>query len=236
MTQTTLSQSGKYVRKGLYPIEQVLAAFIQPGPGLRRKSNETEVDFDGDLMYMDSDRYWCFKEKGTVCCECGMESKYFAKERANLKKPPKVERFHFNLYGVDSEGLEVMMTKDHVLPVAQGGLDEISNYRTMCTRCNCEKGNMNDDQWSFYKTVKSQLKDIPTIAVEKSLPLMVFMIKSRRDVLLSEGISQADLSKDESFKQLCIVATAHRRILDARAGKVLGKSQNIWQAPNLKLK
>ena len=33
------------------------------------------------------------------------------------------------------------MTKDHILPRSKGGIDDISNYQTMCKPCNEVKGN-----------------------------------------------------------------------------------------------
>lgn len=33
------------------------------------------------------------------------------------------------------------MTKDHIIPKSKGGIDDLSNYQTMCERCNKEKGN-----------------------------------------------------------------------------------------------
>lgn len=33
------------------------------------------------------------------------------------------------------------MTKDHIIPKSKDGKDDISNYQTMCYKCNLEKGN-----------------------------------------------------------------------------------------------
>lgn len=43
---------------------------------------------------------------------------------------------HLNLYAVDPDGTEVLMTRDHVVALADGGLDEMGNLQTMCTPCN----------------------------------------------------------------------------------------------------
>lgn len=37
------------------------------------------------------------------------------------------------------------MTKDHIIPKSKGGADDISNYQTMCERCNEAKGNRLED-------------------------------------------------------------------------------------------
>lgn len=121
-----------YERKQVYLIEDVLSKQIDPTS--KGKQKKHKVDFDGDLIYMDSHRYWVFKHKGTVCVTCGLEGTHFAKERAG-----DVESYHFNLYGI-RDGKEVMMTKDHIIPKSKGGIDHLDNYNPMCYDCNQEKG------------------------------------------------------------------------------------------------
>lgn len=122
-----------YERKEIYSIEEVLSKQINPIDNRKRKENR--VDFDGDLVYMDSHRYWLFKNKGVKCVCCGLEGRYFAKERCG-----NVKSYHFNLYTIDKNGNEIMMTKDHIIPKSKGGQDHLDNYQTMCYDCNYEKG------------------------------------------------------------------------------------------------
>lgn len=124
-----------YIRKGMYSINEVLSKQITPS-GNRKKDRQCRVDFHGDLIVMTSDRYWTFKEKGVACVECGIKGRYFAKERDKNAKS-----FHFNLYGINREGKEVLMTKDHKTPKSKGGKDHVDNYDPMCVHCNLEKGN-----------------------------------------------------------------------------------------------
>ena len=49
------------------------------------------------------------------------------------------------MYAVDDNGDEILMTKDHILPRSKGGIDDISNYQTMCKPCNEAKGNKLED-------------------------------------------------------------------------------------------
>lgn len=235
MTEPTLSQSGTYVRKGLYSVQDVLSQCIEPTMGMKRKSPETTKDMGGDLIYMDSDRYWCFKQKGIHCYECGIEGRFFAKERMKTKVVPKPERFHFNLYGVDENGEEVLMTKDHVLPVAQGGPNHISNYRTMCSRCNCEKGNMNDNQYQIYKAIKNIMTQKETEELASIHADVVATIKILQERMILAGKPKSAFNQDDQYKTMCIMATAVRRIMDARSGLKLKGKQNIWRAPNLRL-
>lgn len=124
-----------YKRKGIYSIEEVLSKTIINGV----KGNNDLVEFDNDMIHMSSDRYKTFLLKGTKCVTCGLEAKYFAKETFNNNC--KTTRWHFNLYALDEKGNEVLMTKDHVIPRSKGGQDIIDNYQTMCSICNCKKGN-----------------------------------------------------------------------------------------------
>ena len=95
-----------------------------------------KIDFDGDLIKGNSQRYQTFFTKGCKCVKCGIEGKFFAKERF-----PENKVYHLNLYAIDQDGNEVLMTKDHIIPKSKGGSSNISNYQTMCTICNRNKGN-----------------------------------------------------------------------------------------------
>lgn len=115
-----------YIRKEIYSIDTVLSK-------ITRKGEPRKVDFDGDLINMDSQRYELFEVKGTTCASCGIEGKFFAKEKDRASYG-----YHFNLYAV-KDGKDVLMTKDHIIPKSKGGKNKLSNYQTMCTYCNNEK-------------------------------------------------------------------------------------------------
>jgi hypothetical protein len=85
---------------------------------------------------MGSHRYQLFVEKGIKCAKCGLKGEYFALERGVGDNP---NRFHFNLYGVDTDGNEVLITKDHIIPRSAGGKNKLPNYQTMCYVCNQDK-------------------------------------------------------------------------------------------------
>lgn len=92
------------------------------------------IEIDKQEIYLLSDRYLTFFTKGYECPCCGLKATHFA-----LEKSGKAKRYHLNLYG-SFEGKEILFTKDHIVPKSKGGKDELSNYQTMCLKCNGMKG------------------------------------------------------------------------------------------------
>lgn len=123
------------VRKGRrYSLEEVLKHVGRGKPKLK--------SFDGDVIDMKSQRYRVFKDKGTACVVCGIQGQLFAKERHDTHKSIA---WHFNLYALDPNGIEVLMTKDHIVPRSAGGRNALDNYQPMCTTCNNAKGAREED-------------------------------------------------------------------------------------------
>ncbi|WP_442638013.1 HNH endonuclease [Rossellomorea marisflavi] len=116
-----------YIRKETYDIEAVLSKCFY-GDG--SSGHDEFVDYDGDNISMKSLRYKVFKEQGTECVSCGLKGRHFAKERSI-----NARRYHFNLYGLNAKGNEVMFTKDRIIPKAKGEADEASNFQTLCMDC-----------------------------------------------------------------------------------------------------
>ena len=121
-------------RKGTYSIQEVYNAvkdhmFDKPG--------KVYVQLDGEEIKANSQRYQTFFTKGTKCVCCGIEGKYFAMERS-----PGDGHYHLNLYALDKDGQEVLMTKDHIVPRSRGGANDLFNYQPMCVICNTNKGSL----------------------------------------------------------------------------------------------
>ncbi|WP_141736352.1 HNH endonuclease [Oligoflexus tunisiensis] len=108
---------------------------------------EALVMIAGDPINMTSLKLQTFKENGTRCRICGCKGQYFAKE-----KYAGEPYFHLNLYAL-KEGREVLMTKDHIIPLDKGGRDRLNNFQTLCMECNRKKGNRTAD-----KVKKNKLK------------------------------------------------------------------------------
>lgn len=120
-----------YQRLGTVPLEEVLPFVVFDCRDRRSQRKE----YFGQRVKMASDRLRCFAKHGTKCVHCGIEGKFFAVERHFAEN----SGYHLNLYAV-KDGEEVLMTKDHIVPLAKGGKNRLKNYQTMCTDCNIEKG------------------------------------------------------------------------------------------------
>lgn len=102
----------------------------------KTEDKKAMVVINGDKIKGNSQRFQTFFTKGLKCACCGIEGKYFGKE-----KDFNAARYHLNLYALDESGNEVLMTKDHIVPRSKGGASELYNYQTMCVKCNVAKGN-----------------------------------------------------------------------------------------------
>ena len=131
-------KSKELERKSTHSIEQ--SRELTKDVLFEKDKRNAKVELDGDIIKGNSQRYQTFFKKGTKCVCCGIEGKYFAKEKVSRDKS-----YHLNLYAVDENGKEVLMTKDHILPKSKGGQDHIDNYQTMCVNCNVAKGNNLED-------------------------------------------------------------------------------------------
>jgi 5-methylcytosine-specific restriction endonuclease McrA len=106
-------------------------------PFVSNELHKTKHGFTvGDKVYkvkMTSQRLRVFK-LNPKCVGCGLEGSFFALEYSKDENP------HMNFYAI-KDGEEILMTKDHIIPVSKGGQDSMSNYQTMCFICNNKKSN-----------------------------------------------------------------------------------------------
>lgn len=92
-------------------------------------------------------RLFTFKTKGCDCVLCGLKGSWFAIERNPTKPHQTVNRdadipadvgepYHLNLYAM-KDGVEILMTHDHILARALGGPHHsLSNSQPACEICN----------------------------------------------------------------------------------------------------
>ena len=76
-----------------------------------------------------------FKRDNYTCMKCGVRGCYWALE---MYKDGRIE---LQLYAINTDGKEVLMTIDHIKPVSKGGTDGLKNHQSMCHTCNNKKGN-----------------------------------------------------------------------------------------------
>lgn len=126
-----------YIRHSILSIEFILSLI----PTLENKKPKKQI-VNGILVKMTSQRYKLFKEKGCDCVSCGVKGSFFAIEKT---KGQADETYHLNLYAIDNNGNQVLMTKDHILPKSKGGKNSLINYQPMCVICN----NLKSDKISF---------------------------------------------------------------------------------------
>ena len=131
-------------RLGVFQINEVLPYIGKHSP---------DKEYMGEMVKMNSTRYRLFNQKGTVCVCCGMVGTHFILERHNQN-----EKYHLNLYGTNILGEEIPLTRDHILPKSKGGPSNISNYQTMCKKCNSTKADTIIDYFPPEDTMIGVLK------------------------------------------------------------------------------
>lgn len=124
----------RYIRKEIYHPSAILV----PAKEVRESGGPASKNYDGDMMSLGSQRYQVFA-KSCTCVTCGIVGSFMAKEKCSGSSLQ--DKWHFNLYAINNQGKEVLMTKDHIIPKSKGGPDTLTNYQTMCERCNSKKGN-----------------------------------------------------------------------------------------------
>ena len=139
--------ANNFLRKETYTPEEIFKNLPNPADYPKNFNlKKVKVDYDGDLMKMGSQRYYVFR-KSLKCSHCERVGLYFAKEtHLNKQGEPASPSFHFNLYAIDPDGTEVLMTKDHVLARSKGGANSLKNYVTMCEPCNSYKRSMDEEK------------------------------------------------------------------------------------------
>lgn len=138
----------QFRRLGKYSIEEIMAlvpseeefkTYRKRGITYKEFVDSNRAEFHGHMVKMTALRFRTFR-KHLDCVCCGTKASYFALEfRKGKKFNDKTP--HFNMYGINKNGNEVLMTKDHIIPKSKGGPDHIDNMQTMCTHCNRKKGN-----------------------------------------------------------------------------------------------
>jgi hypothetical protein len=79
------------------------------------------------------------------CCECHLPLEYFAIETTFSRYDKRGSKmFHINGYGLKN-GEEIMLTRDHIIPISKLPREIPNNYQTLCRLCNVRKANSNSE-------------------------------------------------------------------------------------------
>lgn len=121
-------QGDGYIRIAVYPVDQII-------PKIGRNKIWSDKGFD---LKLGSQRLLTFKRSQT-CSNCGIVGEFFALEKHKFQQS---DRPHLNLYAIDKNGYEILMTKDHIIPRSLGGSNRLTNLQTMCHACNVQKADI----------------------------------------------------------------------------------------------
>lgn len=75
---------------------------------------QSKIEIEGYKVKTKDDRYLNFIKHGFECAKCGIKGKY-----VNLECNSKLGN-HLNVYGIDKNGNEILLTKDHIYPKSKG--------------------------------------------------------------------------------------------------------------------
>lgn len=123
-----------YERAGIVSIEEVLH-YIWKNMDDPKKSGKVLIS--EHLVNVQSVRLRTFALTGLKCACCDLSGQFFAIERNNNQPG-----YHLNLWAINANNEEILMTHDHKQARALGGDDTTANTETMCGPCNWEKGKL----------------------------------------------------------------------------------------------
>lgn len=133
-----------YQRHAIYSIPYVLSILDRTSNSDKKK----KITLGGHVININSLKLKTFLKYGTNCSCCSLKGKYFALESFEHEEFSS----HLNLYGIDKNNNEILFTHDHTLARGLGGLDDISNTKTMCYPCNINKSKIESTFINFSRS------------------------------------------------------------------------------------
>lgn len=157
---------------------------------------------------------YTFYAHGTRCVQCGIEGQFFIKEKNAAYSD--ADKYVLNLYALGSNGEDILMNKDHIVPRSFGGNNVINNLQPMCAKCNIEKGNKIDKTiiqgdrifWAIaneYQRMDNQISSI-FITLLVVLELLMVTIMSRFTIRFQKNVDSLLM---ESI--VCILGVYYQR-------------------------
>lgn len=101
------------------------------------------VDIKKYIVKMNVLRYKVF-DQNIDCYNCGIVGSFFLlQQHIKMNRKTKDNVAHLNLYAEDKNNINggnlILMTQDHIIPTAKGGINHLNNLKTMCALCNLNK-------------------------------------------------------------------------------------------------
>lgn len=106
------------------------------------KGNHVGIEFEGVMVKVRKTRvYTLIKKKGErKCACCGAVAKYVKVDKLQIHG---VAQTKITVIGEKQNGVEVVMTADHIIARTRGGSNNVmENMQLQCMDCNRAKGNM----------------------------------------------------------------------------------------------
>lgn len=151
-----------------------------------KKITVTGEDGESYIVKGSSLRLLTFKETGTLCPMCNAQATHWEITWDSNPNP------HINLVGED----DLLFTHDHIIPLSQGGDDNLENTHTMCSPCNWFLGNKTKAEYKGFlyseinpKTIKVFFNTKENLWVTKARkkpngkPKIVLKFDNRYDAL-----------------------------------------------------
>lgn len=193
------------IRNKKYTIDEVLSAVEE----LYDKKWSRLINLN---VYINTNAFALWKKHGVCCCieSCSKKGLFFASERTP-GSGSMYNEWHLNLYGIDDDGDEVLMTQDHVLAKGNGGADTVDNLQPMCYPHNQKKGDK--DMATFItninainNTIKNKLllSSLKTILTEAGLIFKVdYLILKRKTAIAitNNGLPKWNTDLEEKIKK-----------------------------------
>ncbi len=143
-----------------------------------------------------------------VCVRCGLVGSHFWAERNGS------EKYHINLYSINKDGEDVLMTKDHILPRSRGGADIIENMQTMCENCNRKKGSDLEEGLSE--------KDFPllprvqaNVQVEDGLPSKSALKRKVHTFTIGDTVCKKSKKAFQNKKRVAVITGFVEMVIDS---------------------
>lgn len=108
-----------------------------------RKSYERHAD---ERRKYSSEYYKRFPEKSVAASNRRRALKYASESTHTEEEWQELKAFYnFKCLRCGKQEPEIKLTRDHVIPLTQGGSDSIDNVQPLCARCNSKKNNKHID-------------------------------------------------------------------------------------------